>query len=227
MELYSSILIVHVISGFTALFVGLIPMFSKKGRIVHVRSGKVYFWAMFGVFLTSSLMFCFKPERLLFLFLVGVFSFYQTFSGARIVKYKKPSVHIPSFDKGVAFVMAISGIVMLSLGIYSILHAKTGTGIIYLVFGSALTYQGITDSYLYTKTWERRIKSTPKLWMYLHIQRMAGSYIATFTAFIVVNNTLLPPLVAWLGPGLIGGFITFLVMKKYKTTSRKQREQVS
>lgn len=216
MEVYSSILILHVISGFTALIVGLIPMFSKKGGLLHIRSGKVYFWAMFGVFLTSSLMFCIKPERLLFLFLVGIFSFYQTFSGSRIVKYKKPSVPISFIDKAIAFIMGISGLVMLGLGIHSCLKGNTGTGIIYLVFGGVLTFQGVTDFYLYTRTWENRIKNNPKFWMYRHINRMGGSYIATFTAFIVVNNTMLPSLVAWLGPGLVGGVITFMVIRKYK-----------
>ena len=37
---------------------------------------------------------------------------------------------------------------------------------------------------------------------------MGGSYIATVTAFLVVNNPpYVPGLVVWIAPGVIGGFI--------------------
>jgi hypothetical protein len=39
-----------------------------------------------------------------------------------------------------------------------------------------------------------------------------------------IASLALPTLLAWLGPGLIGGFITFPVMKKFKSTARKKQE---
>lgn len=71
MEIHKYILWVHVASGFLALFVGLIPMITKKGSRKHIVSGRIYFYAMFGVFLTSTLMFLLQPGRLLFLFLIA------------------------------------------------------------------------------------------------------------------------------------------------------------
>lgn len=213
MEIYKIILIIHVISGFSALIIGLIPMFSKKGSKLHIQTGKVYFWAMFGVFFTSSLMFFFKPERLLFLFLVGIFSFYQTFSGRRILKYKDPNTAIATFDKMIAALVSASGIAMILLSAYSIFNEQVGRGIVYIVFGTLLASQGISDFLKFRNMQNQE----PKFWLRQHIKRMGGSYIATFTAFIVVNNNFLPSLIAWLGPGVIGGFIIAMVLKKYKS----------
>jgi len=46
-------------------------------------------------------------------------------------------------------------------------------------------------------------------WFYNHIARMVGSYIATVTAFCVVNSSnfpaYVPTLVIWVLPGVIGG----------------------
>lgn len=40
-------------------------------------------------------------------------------------------------------------------------------------------------------------------WLYLHISRMMGGNVAAFTAFLVVNNKILPWFVAWLLPTII------------------------
>ena len=215
MSAYQVILALHIFSGFTALFIGLVPILSKKGGRLHKRTGMIYFWAMFGVFFTSSLMFLFKPENLLFLFLVGVFSFYQTFSGRRILKYKEPNMHMAAFDKMIAALVSTSGLIMIPLSAYSVFNDQVGQGIVYLIFGTLLTSHGISDFLRF-----RNIQNqNSKFWLRLHITRMGGSYIATFTAFVVVNNTFLPPLIAWLGPGVIGGFIIAMVLKNI-TSSR-------
>ncbi len=53
-------------------------------------------------------------------------------------------------------------------------------------------------------------------WFQNHISRMGGSYIATVTAFLVVNN---PPyilgLVVWIAPGVIGGTIINFIRRSY------------
>jgi hypothetical protein len=49
-----------------------------------------------------------------------------------------------------------------------------------------------------------------KYWIKTHLTKMMGSNIAAFTAFLVVNNKILPDIVAWLLPTAIG---TFLIIK--------------
>jgi hypothetical protein len=46
---------------------------------------------------------------------------------------------------------------------------------------------------------------------------MLGSYIASVTAFLVVNNTILPPMIAWLLP-------TAAVTPLIVTWSRKHKK---
>jgi len=216
MEIYKIILILHVICGFTALVVGLIPMLSKKGKTLHINTGKVYFWAMFGVFLTSSTMFLFKPQQLLFLFLIGIFSFYQTLSGSRIIKYKELKTPIAAFDKLITAIVSVSGILMITLGVYALSTNQISPGFTISIFGVILLGQGILDYRNLTVNREKRFMRNPKAWLRQHIGRMGGSYIATITAFIVVNNTILPNLIAWLGPALIGTFAIIYSQKKYK-----------
>ena len=60
-------------------------------------------------------------------------------------------------------------------------------------------------------------------WLLNHIARMTGSYIATLTAFFVVNNKgYFPELVVWLGPSIIGTFI-IIRWRAYYRSKFKQR----
>lgn len=52
-------------------------------------------------------------------------------------------------------------------------------------------------------------------WLLIHIQRMIGAYIAALTAFLVVNNTYLPSLAAWLLPTVILTPLIFYWSKMY------------
>ncbi len=216
MNTYSIILTIHVICGFSALLFGLGPMLTEKGGRLHIQFGKVYFYAMFGVFLTSSLMFCFKPNRLLFLFLIGIFSFYNTFSGSRAVLYKKYIAPIATLDWIVAGLVAVAGMAMIGLGGYSFLIGRSNLGVLYVVFGSICANLSFSDLRFFSRYQKGSIPTDSKHWLYKHVTRMGGSYIATFTAFCVVNNTLLPPLVAWLAPGLIGGILIASSIRKLK-----------
>ncbi len=222
MDLYSILLTIHVICGFSALLFGLGPMVTKKGGRLHVQLGRVYFYTMFGVFLTSSLMFCFKPDHLLFLFLIGVFSFYNTFTGSRAVLYKKVTKPIAKLDWIVATLVAMAGVAMIGLGGYNILLGKTGLAILYIVFGSICTSLSFSDLRFFYKQQKGIAPLDPKHWLYKHIIRMGGSYIATFTAFCVVNNTILPGLIAWLAPGVIGGILIGSSIKKLKKSNSQR-----
>lgn len=209
MDTYSLILTLHIFSGFTALLIGLLPMFTAKGSPRHVLSGKVYFWAMFGVFLTSSSMFFFKPDELMFLLLIGIFSFYLTFTGARAVRYKRAGGKIAGLDWAVAVLVAGAALLMEGMAIWSMVNGATGMAILYGVFGTICAINAFRDLYRFYRFQNNIGNFDRQAWLYLHISRMGGSYIATFTAFCVVNNALIPvpALVVWLAPGIIGGII--------------------
>lgn len=219
MDIYSIVLGVHVASGFSALFGGLIPMLAKKGSKLHVRGGWFYFWAMFGVLVTTIVMFCFKPDRLLFLLLIGIFSFYNVFSGVRKVRFKKKNARAAVLDWSVASIVILSSFLMLAKSMQLLFLASYGMAILYGVFG--LVCFGVSFQDLKDFRSMKLGKGMRDTWMILHIGGMGAGYIATITAFLVVNNSVLPPLVVWIGPGVIGGIILSRISKRYRKSPRK------
>jgi hypothetical protein len=52
-----------------------------------------------------------------------------------------------------------------------------------------------------------------------HIGRMVGAWIATLSAFLVVNQTLTPPVFNWLAPTVIGVPIIVFWIRKFTRQS--------
>lgn len=89
-------------------------------------------------------------------------------------------------------------------------------GSVLIVFGSMSILMVLQDFRTY------RGKSKLKnFWLLIHFQRMIGAYIAAITAFLVVNNTYLPSIIAWLMPSVIIVPLIFLWSKKYKIIKTK------
>src|SRR3954469_13527313 len=84
-------LIVHIAAGMTAFFIAPGALFTVKGGLWHRRWGKIYFWAMAVVALTAILMATIGVRPNQFLAAVAVFSFYNAFSGYRVLRRKRPA----------------------------------------------------------------------------------------------------------------------------------------
>ena len=86
-----SLLIIHIATGCTALLVGLIPMFSKKGSRLHNRAGLIYVYCMIVVAVSALLLCVLQPLKMMRIFLTGIaiFSFYLSMTGWRATKQKK------------------------------------------------------------------------------------------------------------------------------------------
>jgi hypothetical protein len=54
-----------------------------------------------------------------------------------------------------------------------------------------------------------------------HASNMGGAYIASFTAFLVVNFEMKQAWVLWLAPGIILGFLLNYQTKSYLQKSKK------
>ena len=83
-----------------------------------------------------------------------------------------------------------------------------------MLFGVFVFKNGFDDMKKYLNP--QQIKSPKHDWFYNHLGRMIGSYIATFTAFCVVNIQFMPQIIVWLFPGLIGGIGIARWIKYYK-----------
>jgi uncharacterized membrane protein len=213
-------LIFHISCGFLALTIGLVPMIARKGNPLHIRAGRIFVWAMYGVSLTSLVSFLLHPENTFFLFLlyIGILSFYLTYTGARAVEKQRNQLrHLP--DRVANAVILLAGSSMLVLSILQFSKADTTLGVLYLVFGAGCLLLGIPD-YLASR------RSTPPArmqWFFNHLTRMVGAYIATFTAFCVVNNRYFPALVAWLLPGVLGSMAIVYWRRHYRLKFRTEK----
>lgn len=226
-------LIIHIIAGFAALVTGFTAIITKKGAGWHVRAGRIYFWSMVLVAITALFLSAVRPN--LFLLFISLFSFYLTWSGYRAIRWKnKPLpriIHI--FDRLFVPLFFGTGIIMIALSVgatFEIFQSSLlqKTKIILLVFG--IIFAALTGRDLALRTgWLNRSKFQ---WMFDHIQGMLAAYIATFTAFLVVNVTFLPMVVVWLAPTVIGTPLIAYWVRRYKrkfsqpgqSTKRKQKK---
>lgn len=205
---FKIILALHIISGSTGLILGSIILIRKKGDVLHKKIGKIFTLSMVSTGLCAFYLAYVHPN--LFLFVVGVFTIYLSISGYRMIHLKK--VHLgqkPQIgDTFLTLLMIFSSIIFFYLG-YKYLIAKQYFGIVFILFGIVSVRLCYTEYKAYSG------KVTDKLYgLKNHIGRMTGAYIAAFTAFIVVNNTFLPAVLAWSLPGIIGGVFISRTIKK-------------
>lgn len=214
--LFKIILTLHILSGFTGLLLGTILLIRKKGDIIHKKLGKVFTLAMVSTGLCAFYLSYVHPN--LFLFIVGVFTIYLSISGYRMIHLKKAHLgQKPKIgDTILTILMLISSIIFFYIGIKYVL-AKQLFGIVYFLFGFTSLRLCAVEYKAYTG------KITDKLYgLKNHIGRMTGAYIAAFTAFLVINNTFLPAVLAWSLPGIIGGIFIGRTLRKIKSQKSNQ-----
>lgn len=211
------LLIIHIIAGFAALATGFVAIITQKGKGWHIRSGRIYFWSMIVVAVTAVFLSVVQPN--LFLLFISLFSFYLSWSGYRAIRWKNNplpgSIHV--FNKLLVPLFFLTGIIMIGLALtimsgivrHQLLQQAS---VILLVFG--MIFAAFTGRDLALRIgWLTRSKFQ---WMFDHIQGMLAAYIATFTAFLVVNVTFLPMVVVWLTPTVIGTPLIAYWVRKYK-----------
>ncbi len=211
MSLFDALLMIHIMGGFTSLIVGLYIMFAKKGTKQHKAVGKIYFFAMITAALVALPMSYLHPNA--FLFLISIFTIYMLLTGIRYLK-KKTLQDVNIFDWILTATMLLFAGSFIVFSIFYIIQGDSFT-IVYLVFGGI----GFLFSFQDWKNFSGRSR-IKNFFLTTHIQRMTGSYIASVTAFLVVNNTVLPSVVAWLLPTAI--LTPFIVkwVRKYKVKSK-------
>ena len=201
----------HIAAGFTGLMVGSIPIFVEKGSRLHKQSGVVFYWAMAWVSVSALWLVAFKHANP-FLLGISVFSFYNAYSGRRILAFKNTETQPSTMDWAMLSALTVNGLSMVfSAAKYAYLAFADawGIAILYAVFGLFCLQMAREDYQFYEKP--ESAKRGKMQWFFGHFARMLGAYIATWTAFAVVNFSRLGlpdgfDLVAWLLPGVLGGF---------------------
>jgi len=213
-QLYSYVLCFHVFCGFTALSIGLAIILIKKGTPNHIKAGMIYFWSMSGIFVTTLLLLCIAPEKghLWFLAGVSIFSFYQTYSGRRMVQQKGRQIEANQTDWFALAVLLISSVWSFFKSVQCILEGESFRAGLFLFFAFLGSTLVLKDFRIFTK----KVSQEKLHWFYQHISRMMGSYAATTTAFLVnVVPKHLPEttpglvfLSLWVAPGVLIGYFT-------------------
>jgi len=207
--LIKSLLVLHAIAGGISLISGLFAIFSKKGQKLHIKSGLIYYWNMMIVVITGLIVGAYKGN--IFISTIAVFSFYMVFTGRRILGTKK-QIDPKFIDWFFNLLSLLISLCMISLGTY--LFAKVGfAGVVPMlwVFGGLLFWMVLEDLMMMKK---RNFKKGN--WLLKHIGRMGGSYIATTTAFLVVNIDFQPNWIIWLLPTVVGTPILISTSNKWR-----------
>ena len=187
---FTIFLVLHIIGGTFSLLCGLGAVISKKGGLWHRRFGKVFFYAMMLTTLSALVMAALKSG--VFLFTIGVFSFYQSYMGYRAIKNKTMVAN--RYDKMVWALALVNAVVMVTT-----LHP------VLMVFGGIGLANTIRQCIHQVKL--KGQAAAKGDWLQLHIGMMMGAFIATITAFVVVNapdnlGSVLSTLL-WLAPTII------------------------
>lgn len=196
-------LYIHMLTGLISFITGAIAIIAKKGSKPHRLSGKIYFICMYLVVFTSLIVSIYKNN--IFLLLIGLFTFYMVWAGTRSIYNKSLK---PSFLDWLFLFIAVltAGIMVYSMQI------------ILLVFACIFIFNIIGEFKLFIHTSKGR-KPKSNQWLLRHLGMMLGSYIATTTAFLVVNvQEFQPYWLPWIGPTII---VTPLIFYY----SRKQNKQ--
>lgn len=210
MEIFMKVaLFLHAISGGLALISGLLAIFSKKGQKLHLKSGLIYYWSMMAVVVTGLILGIYRSN--IFILTIAVFSFYMVFTGRRILSNKKEVV-AKMIDWMATIICLAIGLFMLYLGIINGWRIGfAGVVPMLLVFGLLLSWMCLEDLKLMAR--KHFIKGS---YLIKHISRMGGSYIATSTAFLVINIDLQPVWIIWLLPTVIGTPMILSATKQWR-----------
>ena len=213
-----TLLIIHISAGSTALIVGLIPMFSQKGNRLHKRAGLTFVYCMIIVAATALLLCGLQPFQMMRLFLTGiaVFSFYLCLTGWRATKQQTTGP--TKADKTLTFVTLIVSVAMTGFGAYLLTSGVSVFAILFSVFGFLTFRNAWHDVKSFGKTPEKMH------WFFHHITRMGGSYIATFTAFLVNNVYRVLPnnapgwivTLTWIAPTIVGVMFIARTVRHYR-----------
>ena len=198
MELiFKTLLLAHVLTGGAGLFTGSLVMMLNKGTKNHFMLGKIFIISMVVSSIVGFAMSILHPN--LFLLIVAVFTLYLLGTGQRFLSLKKlgQGQKPAQIDYLLTYSMLLFGLGFVFYGIYLLVNGN-GFGSVLLVFGLISLLMTYKDFKLYSG--KTKFKND---WMLVHIQRMTGAYIASLTAFLVVNNSFLPAVLAWLLPTII------------------------
>lgn len=214
--------VVHALAGSVALASGVIAISSKlldAQHKLHVRSGKAFFYAMLVLTVTAFGLVATRTN--LPMLFVTVFSFYFAYAGWRFASNRRgtPTAN----DRYIAMGMVGFSAFMVAFGIFGILTGGV-TAVILIVFGII----GVLNSRRAYAAY-REGGVTGKARIAEHLNFMIGGFIATLTAFLVINTPRVVGegnaalyIAAWLLPTIV--FVPIMMIWEKKILAGVRRK---
>ena len=187
------LLFIHIIAGTVSLLAAALAVVSAKGKKVHIRAGRTYFWGMFLIFITAIPISIVSSN--LFLFLVAIFSFYLAYAGMRFARNRTGIAN--TFDWAAVGLMVLSGIAMWCLATVYFMNNNTQY-ITLAVFGFIAISLGYADFRSY-----RNKSAIGKQRIARHLTNMLAGTIAVITAVLVTNLNIQPVFILWILPTIL------------------------
>ncbi len=212
--MHTYLLYLHILGGTISLILGLVPIISKKGGMLHKTTGRIFGIAMLTATFSGVVLAVIKPEQTLFL--VGLFSSYLVIAGILPLRLMGPQ-QLNTIKK--ALILPTLGIMLaVAMLLFAVYHLIQGNaeGIVVGVFGLGLLTSALADY----KWISRFTETTRSQLISIHVGRIVGAYIASCTAFLVVNQPIPVPLVNWFIANLV--FVPVIVYWQRKLANSKQ-----
>lgn len=207
-EFIRILVISHAGLGFIALTVGAVALSTRKGRKTHKLSGRVFAVSMLLCSILSVIIASQQGHYNVFLFCVGILTIYLVATGYRCLKYRDQRKSL-WLDFSLTLVMLIFSFILLAY--VPIIKGKIN--VLFTIFGLLGLSLTIQDLFAY----RNRQKLSENV-LKMHIGKISGAYIASVTAFVVVNS-LIPGVYGWILPGILGSFYIVYWNKRLKANS--------
>lgn len=107
--LFLTIVAIHVAFGIAAVVAGGVVLLSQKGRGRHARVGLIYFWCLFGVFVTMSLLSVMRWKENYDLFILGALAFGAAYLGRRVAgRYQPKALRLHVASMGISYILMLT-----------------------------------------------------------------------------------------------------------------------
>ena len=190
---------IHVFGGSIALLVGPVPMLTRKGSPIHRQAGHVFVSALGLASFSAFVLALIVRDRLLLT--IAVLTAFLVLSGLRSARFRHAAR--PGWaDDAICLLLACFGAWLL----WRTASPPEATG---LFFGAG-------SLVLAARHW-RLLHAAQPDWLLAHLAGMGGAYIATVTAFMVVNVGFLPKPVVFIVPTIIGTILITWASTRHAT----------
>ena len=238
-SIYRFVLLLHICAGISGLVAFWIPAVARKGQALHIRAGRVFFYATSIVAATGVVMatlllvdpLAVKPLRTaveparaqaiastirltsLFLFYLVLITFVPVYHGVRVLATRTAPERLRTpFHTAINVIVIAAAAAMIMLSLVTRQPVFGALSVIGFLVGPG------------NLRFARRPYPTPMAWWYEHMESMLGGGIAFHTAFLVLGAgrlfgvTLEGPIaiLPWLLPTIIGVPVTSIWVGYYR-----------